>query len=337
MPTPDNSARRMIAIDAIRQAKARITGRIRPTPLAASPSLSEMSGAPVYLKLEHHQITGSFKLRGATNAVLSLPEGQRSCGIVGASTGNHGRGLAYAAQQAGARCVICMSSLVPRNKVEGIEALGAEVRIVGQSQDDAQFEVDKLVAEDGMTMLPPFDHPDVIAGQGTLGLDLLADLPGVETVLIPLSGGGLAAGVAAALKAERGNIRVIGVCMERGPGMYLSLQAGKPIFVKEMPTLADSLGGGIGLDNRYTFPMIRDLVDDIVLLTEAEIAAGIRHAYWHEREVIEGSGSVGIGAILAGKVALTGPTAVVVSGRNIDMDLHHRLISGEPGPYETSD
>jgi len=332
-----DGTRAMIAAGAFQQAQARIGGRIRPTPLVPSPSLAELAGAPVFLKLEHHQITGSFKLRGATNAMLALTEQQRQCGVVGASTGNHGRGLAYAAQQAGVRCVICMSSLVPRNKIDGIKALGAEVRIVGESQDDAQVEVDKLVAEDGMTMVPPFDHPDVIAGQGTLGLELLADLPEVETVLVPLSGGGLAAGVAAALKGERGDIRVVGVCMERGPGMYLSLQAGKPILSEEIPTLADSLGGGIGLDNRYTFPMIRDLVDDIVLLTEAEIAAAIRHAYWQEREVIEGSGSVGIGAILAGKVALTGPTAVVVSGRNIDMDLHHRLISGEPGPFEGED
>ncbi len=327
----------MIPADAFHQAQARIRGRIRPTPLAHSSSLSEMAGAPVYLKLEHHQNTGSFKLRGATNALLALTDEQRQCGVAAASTGNHGRGLAYAAQQAGVRCIICMSSLVPQNKVEGIKALGAEVRIIGDSQDDAQVEVDRLVAEEGMTMVPPFDHPDVIAGQGTLGLELLADLPEVETVLIPLSGGGLAAGVAAALKAQRSDIRVIGVSMARGPGMHLSLQAGKPIFSEELPTLADSLGGGIGVDNRYTFPMIRDLVDEVVLLNETEIAAAIRHAYWQEREVIEGSGSVGIGAILAGKVTLTGPTAIVVSGRNIDMDLHHRLMTGEAGPFEEQD
>ena len=324
----------MIPADAFHQAQTRIRGRIRPTPLAHSPSLTEMAGAPVYLKLEHHQNTGSFKLRGATNALLALTDEQRQCGVVAASTGNHGRGLAYAAQQAGARCIICMSSLVPQNKVEGIKALGAEVRIIGETQDDAQVEVDRLVAEDGMTMVPPFDDLDIIAGQGTLGLELLADLPEVETVLIPLSGGGLAAGVAAALKAQRSDIRVVGVCQDRGAGMFQSLQAGKPIFTEELTTLADALGGGIGTDNRYTFPMIRDLVDEIVLLSEAEIAAAIRHAYWQEREVIEGSGAVGIGAILAGKVALTGPTAIVVSGRNIDMELHHRLISGEPGPYE---
>jgi threonine dehydratase len=227
-----------------------------------------------------------------------------------------------------------MSSLVPKNKIDGIKALGAEVRIIGKSQDDAQIEVDRLVAEEGMTMVPPFDHPDIIAGQGTLGLELLDDLPEVETVLIPLSGGGLAAGVAAALKSQRSDIRAVGVCQDRGPGMAQCLQAGKPIFTEELPTLADALGGGIGTENHYTFPMIRDLVDEIVLLTEAEIAAAIRHAYWQESEVIEGSGSVGIGAVLAGKVKLTGPTAIVVSGRNIDMELHHRLISGEAGPHE---
>jgi threonine dehydratase len=327
----------LIAADAIHLAKSRIAGRIRSTPLAPSPSLSEVSGAPVYLKLEHHQITGSFKLRGAANAVLALSPDQRKCGVVGVSTGNHGRGLAHAAQQAGVRCIICMSSLVPQNKVDGIEALGAEVRIVGESQDDAQVEVDRLVDGEGMTMLPPFDHPDIIAGQGTLGLDVLADLPDVTTVLVPVSGGGLASGVAAALKAARSDIRVIGVSMARGAAMHESLRAGQPVFVKELPTLADSLGGGIGLDNRHTFAMVRDLLDEIVLVTEAEIAAAIRHAYWREQEVIEGSGSVGIAAILAGKVALTGPAVVIISGRNIDMGLHHRLISGEPGPYEGQD
>jgi threonine dehydratase len=324
----------MIGIEDIRRARARIAGRIRSTPLDPSPSLSEVAGAPVWLKLEQQQITGSFKLRGATNAVLALSEDDRRRGVVGASTGNHGRGLAHACRAAGVRCVICMSRLVPQNKVEGIKALGAEVRIIGESQDDAQEQVDRLVAGEGMTMVPPFDHAEVIAGQGTLGLDLLDDLPEVACALVPLSGGGLISGVAAALKASRPDIRVVGVSMERGAAMQESLQAGKPIFVPELPTLADSLGGGIGLDNRYTFAMVRELVDEVVLVTEAEIAAAIRHAYWREQQVIEGAGAVGIGAILAGKVRLAGPTAVVVSGKNIAMDLHYKLISGEPGPFE---
>jgi len=285
-------------------------------------------GVPVHLKLEHHQRTGSFKLRGATNAVLNLTDAQRAQGVVGVSTGNHGRGLAYAARQNGVRCIICMSELVPQNKIDGIKAQGAEVRIVGRSQDDAQVEVDQLVIE-GMTMIPPFDHPNIIAGQGTIGLELAEDLLDLTTVLVQLSGGGLISGVAAALKARLPNIKVIGVSMERGAAMYQCQKAGKPMIVPELATLADSLGGGIGLDNAFTFGMTRDLVDDIVLVSEAEIAGAIRHAYWQENEIIEGSGSVGIAALLSGKVTPDGPTALLLSGGNIDMALHHRIIGGE--------
>jgi len=309
-------------------ARQRIAGRIRRTPLALSDSLSAQAGCAVHLKLEHHQITGSFKLRGATNAVAALSDAQREAGVVGVSTGNHGRGLAYAAKQAGVRAVICMSSLVPRNKVESIEALGAEVRIVGRSQDEAEDEVAKLVAA-GMTMLPPFDHADVIAGQGTLGLEVLEDQPDVQTVVVPLSGGGLIAGVARAIKSADPAIRVVGVTMERGAAMYHSQKAGHPVQVEELPTLADALGGGIGLDNRYTFAMVRDLVDDLLLVEEDEIALAIRHAYRQEKQVIEGSGAVGIAALLAGRVAAAGPIAVVVSGGNVDMEQHTSLICGE--------
>jgi threonine dehydratase len=318
-----------ITLADIYRARAALTGRARRTPLVPSKALSK--DAPVFLKLEHLQTTGSFKLRGATNAVARLDDAQRAAGVVGVSTGNHGRGLAHAAKQAGIRCIICMSELVPQNKVEGIEALGAEVRIVGRSQDDAQVEVDRLVAEEGMTMLPPFDHADVIAGQGTLGLEIVEDLPDLETILVPLSGGGLIAGVALAVKTANPAARVIGVTMARGAAMYESRRAGEPVQVAEEPSLADALGGGIGLDNRYTFAMVRDLVDDIVLLSEAEIAAAIRHAYREEKQVIEGSGAVGIGALLAGKAEATGPTAVVVSGCNIDMDLHARILAGADG------
>src|SRR5918996_5479675 len=203
-----------VTLQDIYRARRAIAGQIRRTPLVLSDSLSHAAGAPVHLKLEHLQITGSFKLRGATNAVLALSPEQRGKGVVGVSTGNHGRGLAYAAKQTGARCVICMSRLVPRNKVEAIKALGAEVRIVGASQDEAQVEADRLVAEDGMIMLAPFDHPDIIAGQGTLGVEILEDLPEVETVIVPLSGGGLIAGVACAIKSANARIRTIGVSME---------------------------------------------------------------------------------------------------------------------------
>jgi len=279
--------------------------------------------------LEHLQITGSFKLRGATNAVLGLTAEERARGVVGVSTGNHGRGLAQAAREAGVSCVICMSRLVPQNKIDGIQSLGAEVRIIGDSQDDAQVEVGRLVAEEGMVMLPPFDHRDIIAGQGTLGLEILEDLPDVGTLLVPVSGGGLIAGVALAAKALKPSLRVIGISMERGAAMYESWRAGKPVQVTELQTLADSLGGGIGLQNRYTFALVRGLVDDILLVNEAQIAQAIRHAYWQEKLVIEGSGAVGIAALRAGLIEASGPIAVIVSGGNIDMNLHHRIISGE--------
>lgn len=321
----------------IEAARTRIATRISQTPTVLSPSLSERLGVPVHLKLEHRQTTGSFKLRGATNAIAMLDGTARNRGIVAASTGNHGRALAHAAKLEGIRAVICMSRLVPENKVSEIRRLGAEVRIVGSSQDDAQEEVERLVAEDGLVMLPPFDHPDIIAGQGTLGLEMIEAVPDARLVLVQLSGGGLAAGIAAAVKAASPPTRVIGVSMVRGAAMKASLDAGKPVAVEELPTLADSLGGGIGLTNRLTFSMCRDLLDDIVLLSEAEIAEGIRHLYVKEREVVEGAGAVCIAALLAGKVKADGPVVALVSGRNIDMDLHRQVVCGEKTEFERMD
>ncbi|UOM32730.1 hydroxyectoine utilization dehydratase EutB [Acuticoccus sp. I52.16.1] len=318
----------MIALEDVLAARARIAGTIRPTPVEPSPSLGERAGRPVNLKLEHHQRSGSFKLRGAANAILKLSDAEKARGVVAVSTGNHGRGVARAARENGVRAVVCMSTLVPGNKVDAIRAEGAEVVITGRSQDEAQVEADRLAAA-GMVTIPPFDHADIIAGQATLGLEIVEAMPEVETVLVQLSGGGLIAGVALAVKARRPQCRIVGISMERGAAMHASLAAGRPVEIEELPTLADSLGGGIGLKNRYTFQMVRDLVDDVVLLTEDEIAAGIRHAYFAERQIVEGSGAVGIGALLAGKVTLGGPAMVVLSGGNIDMGVHHRVVSGE--------
>ena len=312
----------------IESAAQRISGQIFKTPILPSPSLSEVTGSEILLKLECLQNTGSFKLRGATNAIMCLSEKEKQCGVVCVSTGNHGRGLAFAAKQNGIKAIICMGSLVPENKVKGIQALGAEVRIVGSSQDEAQLEVDRLVEEEGMTLVPPFDHPDIIAGQGTIGIEILNELDNVDTVVVPLSGGGLCGGVALAVKSINPEVKVIGVCMERGAGMVESLQAGKPIYVEELSTIADSLGGGIGLDNTYTFELVKKYVDKTIMLTEEEIAEGIRYAYFKEHQIIEGSGSVGIAAALAGKLQNSGKTVLVVSGKNIDMTTHHNLMNG---------
>jgi threonine dehydratase len=322
-----------VTLAEIEAARWRIVDRVLRTPIERSVSLSERAGVPVFLKLEHRQTTGAFKLRGAANAVALLKPEERKRGVITVSTGNHGRALAFAAKAAGLRAVICMSSLVPQNKVAEIRRLGAEVRITGKSQDEAEIEVRRLIETEGLVPIPPFDHPAVIAGQGTIGLEIAADVPDVGTVLVPVSGGGLAAGVAAAVKALRPAARVIGVSMTRGAAMKASFDAGRPVQVEELPTLADSLGGGIGLENRWTFPMLRALLDDLILVDEAEITAAITHAYAVEREVIEGAAAVGIAAVLSGRVALEGPTVLVLSGKNIDMGLHRKVITGQPGNF----
>jgi threonine dehydratase len=309
-------------------ARQRIEALVRRTPMEYSPSLSRRLGVAVYLKLESWQITGSFKLRGASNAVAQLSAEQRAGGVVAASTGNHGRALAYAASRQGVKATICLSHLVPANKVQAIRDLGAEVCIVGQSQDDAQREAERIAHEQGATLLPPFDHPAIIAGQGTLGLEILEQQPDVTQVLVPLSGGGLFAGVALAIKSANPQIVTHGLSMQRGAAMHASLAVGHPVEVEELPTLADSLGGGIGLDNRYTFNMTRDLCDHVHLLNEASIANAMRHAYREERLVLEGAAAVGIAALLDGLIEPRGPIVVVVSGSNVDIDQHLRVLAG---------
>lgn len=320
----------MIPFSRVLEARNRIAGRVLHTPLRVADGLTRRVGVPVRIKCEHHQTTGSFKLRGATNAVLSLSDDARRAGVAAASTGNHGRAVSHAAKAAGSRAIICLSELVPDNKVNAIRALGAEVRIVGTSQDDAQVEVDRLVSEEGMAEIPPFDHEAVIAGQGTLGLEIIEEAPDLETLLVPLSGGGLISGVALAVKTLKPDCRLIGITMERGAAMVQSLAAGHPVEVAEERTLADSLGGGIGMANRYTFAMVKALVDGTVLVSEEEIAAAVRVAYEEEGEVIEGGAAVGIAALIAGKLKPQGPTAIVLSGKNIAPDLHRSLICAKP-------
>lgn len=327
-----------VTLRSIYEARRAIRGIACRTPLVPAYALGG-DGLDLRLKLETAQPTGAFKIRGAANAVARLtPEALRR-GVACASTGNHGRAVAYAARRMGGRATVCMSRLVPENKVAAIRSLGAETRIIGNSQDDAQVEVARLVNEEGLTEIPPFDHPDVIAGQGTIGLELLEDFPELDTVVVPLSGGGLIAGVARAVKSAAPAVRVVGVSMERGAAMHASLAAGRPVDVTEAATLADSLGGGIGLDNRLTFAMVRELVDDVVLLNEAEIAAAMRRLFLEESWVAEGGGAVGIALLEEPHRALLGKrVAVVISGRGIDMALFRRVIDGEsPFAQEATD
>jgi len=302
-------------------ARKRTAGLLRRTPLVTSDGLSALNGAAVHLKLECLQETGAFKLRGATNRLLTLSPAERARGVVTVSTGNHGRAVAFAARRLGIGAIVCLSSLVPENKKAAIRSLGAEARVIGRTQDEAFLETERLVQKEGLIYIPPFDDFHIIAGQGTLGLEILEDCPEVEELIVPLSGGGLIAGVALAVKSSLPAVRVVGASMERGAAMYHSLQAGRPVEIAEEESLADSLGGGIGLDNRFTFPLVRDLVDEVVLVSEEEIAAGMRHLFREERLVTEGGAAVGVAAMLAGKAGGRGrTTAAIISGCNIDMD-----------------
>jgi threonine dehydratase len=316
----------VLSLADVYRARHRIGGRVTHTPLLASASLSRIAGAEVFLKLETTQPTGSFKLRGATNTLADLAE-RGIMKVVTASTGNHGRAVAYAARALGMEAAVCMSALVPKNKVDAVTALGARVVIAGRSQDEAQVEALRLAREEGFAFAPPFDNLNVIAGQATIGLEIMEALPDTACIVVPLSGGGLFSGVAFAAKRICSDVAMIGVSMERGAAMHASLAAGRPVLIDEVETLADSLGGGIGLDNEHTFALTQELVDRVVLLDEASIARGIVHAYREERLVIEGAAAVGIAALLDGRIELKGgPIVLVISGANIDIGLHRRLI-----------
>ena len=318
-----------VGLGDIYRARHSIAPWVRRTPLVRSDSLSRLTGAEVHLKLETAHETGAFKIRGATNRLSALDREERGRGVVTVSTGNHGRAVALAAQRTGTKAVVCLSELVPANKRAAIERLGAELRVIGRSQDEAEVEAERLTRDKGLVPVHPFDDPYIIAGQGTIGLELMEDLGSVDTVIAGLSGGGLLGGTAVALKAANPATRVIGVSMERGPAMIESIRAGHPVPVTEEPSLADSLGGGIGLGNRHTFELARRLVDDYVLVSEQEIAAGMTHLFRHERLIAEGGASVGVAAMLAGRTPeLHGNVACIISGNNVDMDVYLRVING---------
>jgi len=303
-------------------ARQRISSIVKRTVLIHSPWLSERVGHSVHLKPECWQETGSFKIRGAANKLLSLSSEEKRRGVITVSTGNHGRAVSYVAGLLGVRAVVCMSQQVPANKVEAIERLGAEVAVAGGTYDEAEAHALAMQEKEGLTMIEPFDDPLVIAGQGTIGLELLEDLPQIDSAVIPLSGGGLFAGIALALKTADAEIQVTGVSMERGPAMVESLRAGRVVEIVEEPTLADALAGGLGEDNKYTFDMVQRYADETALVSEEEIAGGMALMLTTHRLVVEGGGAAGIAALMSGKVRPPGQhTVVVISGGNVDMQV----------------
>ncbi|NLE46628.1 MAG: threonine/serine dehydratase [Chloroflexi bacterium] len=298
------------------------------TPLIYSPCLSTGCGAETFLKPENLQPTGSFKIRGAANKLAHIPEEERRRGLVTVSSGNHGRAVSFVAKRLGIPATVYLSENVPQNKVQAIRELGSRVVVRGSSYDATErwsYEAERRL---GLTRVHPFDDPLVIAGQGTIGIEIIEDLSEVDAVVVPLSGGGLASGVALAVKSFDPAIRVIGVSMARGPVMYRSLQAGHPVEIEEEDTLADALAGGIGLDNQYTFGLVRELVDEVVLVSEEEIAQAMILSLTMHGQVLEGGGAVGIAALMHGRISGLGARVVVItSGANVDIAVLMTLLS----------
>jgi threonine dehydratase len=332
MPSSD------MTLDDIHLARQTIASIVRKTPLIHSPLLTECLASyesgkissptanrdreAVYLKLENLQVTGSFKIRGAANKMLNLTAEEKARGVVTGSSGNHGSAVAYIASQLGIPAVICVSTKAPSNKIDAIKRLGAELVQFGTSYDESVTHALQLAQERGLTMIDSFDDPLVIAGQGTIGLELLEELPEIDTVIVPLAGGGLLGGIALALKSTRPATHVVGVSMERAPVMYYSLKAGVPIEMEEQDTIAHALAGGLGRNNQYTFRMVQELVDDVVLVSEAAIAEAMLFALEEHHLVVEGAGAVGIAALLHRKVREPGRNvAVVVSGGNVEIPM----------------
>ncbi|MGZ0069890.1 threonine ammonia-lyase [Microbacterium sp. Yaish 1] len=310
-------------------AAAVLDGVVTRTPMEYSEHLSDLLGVPVHLKLENLQRTGSFKIRGATYRLSRLTAEERARGVVAASAGNHAQGVALAAQKLGIPATIFMPLGVPVPKLLATRGYGADVVLEGATVETPLRLAAEFAERTGAVLIHPFDHPDVITGQGTLGLELVEQVPDIETLLIPIGGGGLIAGVAAAVKgraaAEGRRVRVIGVQAENAAAYPSSLAAGMPLAVETTPTIADGIA--VARPGDETFAVIRELVDEVVTVSDDDIARALLVLLERAKQVVEPAGAVGVAAILAGKVTASGPTVAVLSGGNIDPLLLQRVVS----------
>jgi threonine dehydratase len=309
-------------------ARRRISGAVYRTPLEPVAWLSDQSGARVSLKLECYQPTGSFKVRGAMTALSVLDSRERERGIVAATAGNHGLGLAYAAERLGLRPTIVVPENASPAKVAALRRFPLDLLVRGADYDAAERAARQIAAEAGARYISAYNDPWVLVGQGTIGPELLEDEPELDAVIVPVGGGALIVGIGAWLKAIRPSVRVIGVQSEASPAMKLSLEAGHLVDGPVLPTLADGLSGNIEADS-ITFPLAQDVVDEVILVSEAEIAEAIRQTYDAMRAVVEGSAAVGIAALLEGRITgLTGKrVAVVVTGRNIAVETLREILA----------
>ncbi len=317
-------------LDEIEAARLRVYSIIDPTPMETSRYLSTELGSPVSLKCENLQRTGSYKIRGAYNRLSGLSDEQKSHGVVAASAGNHAQGVAFAARELGIKATIFMPLGVPLPKLQATRAYGAEVVLRGLTVDEPLRAAAEFAATTGAILIPPFDHRDVIMGQATLGLEILDDVPDLAQVVVPIGGGGLISGVAAAVKqraAQLGRtIRVVGVQAENAAAYPPSLAAGEPVKIVTGPSMADGII--VSRPGELNFAIIKDLVDEVVTVTESDLARAVLVLLERAKQVVEPAGAAGVAAILAGKVAaVAGPTVVILSGGNIDPLLMQRIIS----------
>lgn len=306
-----------------------LRGIITRTPLDESLHLSDLLGVPVNLKLENLQRTGSFKIRGATHRLSRLTAEERARGVVAASAGNHAQGVALAAQQLGIAATIFMPLGVPVPKLLATRGYGAEVILEGATVETPLRLAAEFAERTGAVLIHPFDHRDIVVGQGTLGLELIEDMPDLETVIVGIGGGGLAAGVAAAVKAraaaEGREVRIIGVQAHNSAAYPSSLAAGYPVQVETTPTIADGIA--VARPGDLPFELIRRYIDEVVTVTEDDIARALLVLLERAKQVVEPAGAVGVAAILAGKVKASGPTVTILSGGNIDPLLLQRVVA----------
>ena len=315
----------MIEAADIHAARGRLAGTIYETPCPYSETLSALTGARVFVKLENLQMTGSFKERGAANLLLQLSPDERRRGVVAASAGNHGLAVAFHAARLGVSAVIVMPEWAPLAKVTAARRRGAEVVLHGDNFDEAYARAREIEAARELVFVHPFDDPRVIAGQGTIGLELLEQVPGLDAVLVPVGGGGLLGGVALAVKTERPAVQVIGVQAREVPGMASALAAGTRVTVPAATTIADGIA--VRRVGEHTFDLARRHADRVVTVAEEEIANAILLLLEIEKTVVEGAGAVSLAALANRRVALEGRTvALVVSGGNIDVNVIARII-----------
>jgi threonine dehydratase len=316
--------RSSLPLEALRAAARGLDGIAVRTPLVEIAALTGRVARPVWLKCEHLQPVGAFKIRGAFTAVSRIAPADRARGVITYSSGNHGQAVAYAARRLGIRAVVVMPERAPAVKVDGVKRLGGEVIIAGNSSAERYQKAQALAQLEGLAMVPPYESLDVIAGQGTCGLEILEELPTVETILVPVGGGGLIAGVAAAVAAIKPSVRVVGIEPVGAPKLARALEAGRPVKLDHTESMADGLLPlSIG---ELPFAVLSPIVREAIQVSEEEIAGAV-HFLFHEGGLaVEPSGAVTTAALLSGRVRPTGPTVAIVSGSNVDPGLLQRLV-----------